>query len=30
MFTSEADFERADWALIAEGAVTLFWRKTAV
>jgi len=26
MFTSEADFERADWPLIQNGAVNLFWK----
>jgi hypothetical protein len=29
MFINETDFQRADWPLISEGAVTLFWR-TAV
>lgn len=27
MFVSDEDFSRADWELIAEGAVTLFWQK---
>ncbi|WP_162245690.1 barstar family protein [Brevundimonas sp. Root1279] len=26
MFTSEADFERADWPLLQNGAVNLFWK----
>jgi hypothetical protein len=26
MFTSEADFERADWPLLQNGAVSLFWK----
>ena len=27
MFFTDADLKRADWELIADGAVTLFWRK---
>jgi Barstar (barnase inhibitor) len=26
MFTSDADFQRADWPLLQNGAVNLFWR----
>jgi hypothetical protein len=26
MFTSDADFERADWGLLQNGSVNLFWR----
>ncbi|HEY6814018.1 MAG TPA: barstar family protein [Croceibacterium sp.] len=26
MFTSEADFQRADWPLLQNGAVNLFWK----
>ena len=26
MFTSKSDFDRADWQLLRDGAVTLFWK----
>ncbi len=30
MFTTDADFERADWPLIKDGAVSLFWSPTVL